>query len=249
MTNAPFEGQNRLILGKCRNVNIGLMMKLYFSLTNARLYASLLCGAFVLAFFWSPAAHAQTFVCPNGPGPGEVQVGTTGGSGGVAVIPICATVEQAEPEDDSPPPPPIQAVWVDNHIAIAWHGDSKDVWATWGHREPSRAENIVMEACNATMGGGCSIARSGYNMSVAIAHHSGDQLRAAWGHDDDEAKTALLARCKELNLKCKIARIYTATAWREPADFGDLERKIADDAGVYQQYDFPKNSRIAPPGQ
>lgn len=37
-------------------------------------------------------ARAQAYPCPNGPGPGEVQVGITGGSHGIAATPVCETV-------------------------------------------------------------------------------------------------------------------------------------------------------------
>ncbi len=201
-----------------------------------------------MTFAGMPSAYAQTFVCPNGPGPGEVQVGTTGGSGGIAVIPICASNGEAEPDEaEAPPPPPIQAVWVDSHIAIAWHGSSKEVWATWGHRDLDHAKTIVMDACNATMGGECEIAEAGYNIAIAIFRDKAGRLHTAWGKDEAEAQSIAQSACKSDGKACKILHVYVAKAWREPAEFGDLERKIADDAGIYQQYAFPKNSRIAPP--
>ena len=46
-------------------------------------------GALFLSFAASPAVFSQTFVCPTGPGPGQRQVGMTGGSPGLASVPVC----------------------------------------------------------------------------------------------------------------------------------------------------------------
>jgi hypothetical protein len=42
-------------------------------------------------------AFADTYPCPNGPAPGDRQIGVTGGSHGIAAIPLCA---YGEPQDD-----------------------------------------------------------------------------------------------------------------------------------------------------
>ena len=59
----------------------------------------------------SGSAFAQTFVCPNGAGPGQRQVGMTGGGQGIASVPVCVQEQaprQAAPEEPqrrlSPPP-------------------------------------------------------------------------------------------------------------------------------------------------
>ena len=201
----------------------------------------------LLAFLAPDYAYAQTFPCPNGPGPGEYQVGVTGGSHGVAAVPICASSESAEPEVDIPPPPPMASVWVNSHIAVAWHAHSPEVWATWGQRDSAKAEAIVLEACNATMGGGCGIAQSGYNGTIAIARDNEGKLRSTWGEDEKDAKANMKTYCDEQKITCKVFNIFKADAWREPAYFGELERQIADNTGVYQEYRFPKTSRIAAP--
>jgi hypothetical protein len=55
----------------------------------------------ILAIAAAPEAAAQTYPCPNGPAPGDYQIGTTGGSHGVASIPICAYGDNGyEVEDD-----------------------------------------------------------------------------------------------------------------------------------------------------
>lgn len=42
----------------------------------------------VLMAGW-PVGSQASYICPNGPGPGEVQLGITGGSHGVAAMPVC----------------------------------------------------------------------------------------------------------------------------------------------------------------
>lgn len=81
--------------------------------------------------FWPMYVAGQTFVCPSGPGPGEIQVGTTGGSGGIAVIPICASDgSEASSEDgnsssnapkwaDTPAGPPADPMQARVNLAIS----------------------------------------------------------------------------------------------------------------------------------
>ena len=45
--------------------------------------------ALLLSLASSPAVFAQTFICPTGPAQGQRQVGTTGGSPGLAPVPGC----------------------------------------------------------------------------------------------------------------------------------------------------------------
>lgn len=113
----------------------------------------------VLFFLWSSAANAA-YICPNGPGPGENQVGTTGGSNGIGITPLCDSDDSdqdgGEPEQ-APRSQQMSSIWVDSHVAVAWHVKSDSVWATWGQRHAKTAKAIVLDACNATMGGGCTI--------------------------------------------------------------------------------------------
>lgn len=47
-------------------------------------------------------ALADTYPCPNGPAPGDRQIGVTGGSHGIAAIPLCAYGDQGDGEEDAP---------------------------------------------------------------------------------------------------------------------------------------------------
>lgn len=60
-----------------------------------------------LSLAMAPAVFGQTFVCPNGPGPGQRQVGMTGGSPGLASVPVCVQnntgpAAAAQPAESSP---------------------------------------------------------------------------------------------------------------------------------------------------
>ncbi|WKJ90045.1 hypothetical protein QZJ86_18860 [Methylomonas montana] len=56
-----------------------------------------------------PAGAQASYICPNGPGPGEVQLGITGGSHGVAAMPVCEEdinyVDDSSEVADAPPAP------------------------------------------------------------------------------------------------------------------------------------------------
>lgn len=67
-----------------------------YNLTGVSALAAL-AMAFIAAV---PEASAQTYPCPNGPAPGDYQVGTTGGSHGVASIPICAYGDSGYDDED-----------------------------------------------------------------------------------------------------------------------------------------------------
>jgi hypothetical protein len=47
-------------------------------------------------------AFADTYPCPNGPAPGDRQIGVTGGSHGVAAVPLCAYSDQGGEDEEAP---------------------------------------------------------------------------------------------------------------------------------------------------
>ena len=62
--------------------------------------------------------------------------------------------EEDEPVDRGPPPPPPLPTF----MAIATHIDTAAVWISRGHWSQAPAERRVIDACNAAMGGGCTLA-------------------------------------------------------------------------------------------
>jgi len=111
--------------------------------------------------FWPGAAAAQSFPCPNGPGPGEYQVGVMGGSHGVAATPLCASSggDGSDAEDERPkyievrPSKP-------GSSAVAYHVDTASIWVTTAYKSYADAKKQALDKCNAATGGGCYIAAS-----------------------------------------------------------------------------------------
>lgn len=128
---------------------------------------------FLSALMWWPATSVgQTFVCPNGPGPGEIQVGTTGGSGGIAVIPICASDgsdDSSEPAYEEPDP----VVWEARWGAIAT--GSSGWGAVTDMRSERQAKNAALKQCKETEtrdGSNCK-ASTYYNQCAVVVIPSG----------------------------------------------------------------------------
>ncbi|MFZ1477534.1 MAG: hypothetical protein WAT18_07295 [Sphingorhabdus sp.] len=160
--------------------------------------------------FWPTAASAQTFVCPNGPGPGEVQVGTTGGSHGVAAIPICASDGRGSPED-APDPTPSSS-----HAVLVWHPDAADVWVAGNYvYKDNVGESVALRECKMVMGEGCTKGDGWRNSSITIIRdHNGDFYNS-W---ESEGRKKVLNECsaKQL-LPCEVfAKIKSSTSKRSP---------------------------------
>lgn len=67
-------------------------------------------GALFISIAASPAVFGQTFVCPTGPGPGQRQVGMTGGSPGLASVPVCEQFSSAPAATQRAEPSPADAL-------------------------------------------------------------------------------------------------------------------------------------------
>lgn len=180
----------------------------------------------VLAFAASASAENG---CPTGMVPtGQPQPGTE--NSGV-FIPMC-TAAALPPEQAYEPSPSTPVNYVSSHLAVAWHPDASDVWATWNQRTEAKAQEVALAACNRAMGGGCSIAQSAANSSVAIARDKSDLLWSAWGATPKDAKKAIAKHCASQNVQCKVDRVFTAEPWPEPQSFTDEQRRIIDSTGV-----------------
>lgn len=204
----------------------------------------------VLAFLISACglvapASAQGYPCGNGPGPGERQVGTTGGSHGVAAIPICEATGPA-PGGSGPTKAPTHYP-VTNFIAVAIHPDLNDVWATWGQYQRRAAETVVLDACAKTMGGGCRIARSGYNITIAVGLDGAGKTITEAGSSRKEARNALNAMCKPKGLSCKVTQYFDAFIRNESISEASTKREQNDREGRYKKYYFPASSTVSAP--
>lgn len=163
----------------------------------------------------SEPASAQNYPCPNGPGPGERQVGTVGGgNSGVAPVAICErTGEPSQPYAPSPAP---QLYWVENFVAVAWHPNASDAWAVSRARSDEEARREALALCEAAMKNGCTIATSGSNGSVALARSSDGLLLFGWGATPKKAKQYVLASCLKEGSRCVYERTFTGERWMQP---------------------------------
>lgn len=171
-----------------------------------------LLGLFAVMLLWPISAAAQTFVCPNGPGPGEIQVGTTGGSGGIAVIPICASDGR---ENSSEPAP---AVWETRWGAIAAGGNG---WgAVTDMRSKRQAKKAALEQCKKTDTGGkgskCK-AHTYYNQCAVVvlpSHATGYFFQSAV--DLSTASSMGLRSCRGEHAECEI--FYSGCSYAKQVD-------------------------------
>lgn len=216
-----------------------------------RLQAALAGAAAILAIGLAQPASARNYPCPGGPGPGEQQIGVSGGSHGIAPVPICAESGGGGYGDgggsggpQGPASPPID---VDNFIAVAGHPGNRDVWATGGQYFLSAAEKVVLDACTATMGEGCYIMVSGRNMSVAAGTDKKGITHAAFADTPKKAKDALNALCKSRGESCKLISVFHAPMRSEFIEVAMLLREDFDREGVWKEYHFPKDSKVKPP--
>ena len=147
-------------------------------------------------------AAAQTFLCPNGPGPGENQVGTTGGSNGIGVTPLCASdgSDDSSGYDDSPSN---SEVWETRWGAIAT-GDG-GLGAVTDMRSERQAKKAAIKQCKATANGGgpnCK-AFSYYNQCAVIAWGStGYILQRA--ENISTASSLGMQKCNSQYQECEI---------------------------------------------
>lgn len=204
---------------------------------------------FLVALFLPGEAQAQTYPCPGGPGPGEQQVGVTGGSHGIASTPVCASSNGPDSGGGSysqPSAPLAPGIPVNNFFAIAVHPKLPDVWATAGQYRLEAAEAVVMDGCSKTMGPGCTIIRSGANSGVAVAHDGQGKMLTALGAHPKDARKAIQTLCKTQKSKCKNIRVFDARI-REEVVGVELIRDDLDKDGLFKSYYFPPSSVVPTP--
>ncbi|WP_181243850.1 DUF4189 domain-containing protein [Chamaesiphon polymorphus] len=161
--------------------------------------------------------------CPDGYYP--TGGGTAGWLGCAPMSPIPrGDNSNSEPDDR----PRISTMYANSYIAVAWHPEASDVWATWNHWTREKSQQAALTACTQVMGSGCTIAVSGWNGSVAIARDKRNLLWYGWGNKPDNARTNLLTVCKDKNEDCKIAHVFTAEPLRHPANFTPMQKKILE---------------------
>ncbi len=172
-----------------------------------RLSVLSLLGLVAAGLYWPMTADAQTFVCPNGPGPGENQVGMTGGSGGIAAIPICASDGSEDSSDaDSPPAGP---EWESRWGAIA-----RGKAGGWGAVTDMLSEKIAAKSalrqCKAsanTKNAECKVWLTYFDQCAVYVWGTAGGISSS-AVDEQTASERALALCRETSNDCEI--LYSA---------------------------------------
>jgi len=110
----------------------------------------------------SNITHAQAYPC-SGPGPGEVVVGQTPASNGVASMPLCQRVDQGNTAPQAPP-----EKWESRWGAIVTDADKGVVGAASNEQSQDAAENAAISDCHARGGSKCKVEASYANSCGAV---------------------------------------------------------------------------------
>lgn len=122
---------------------------------------------------------------------------------------------------------------IDSFIAAAWHPHANETWIV--HRNTTSikdAEARVLSACNKAMGGNCSIAASGKNVSIVVLYKD----KVLTDITLDESYTNALRKAKERNncsneewnTKCK-PRTFSTQKVIDPKEYdfeGDTTESV-----------------------
>lgn len=111
---------------------------------------------------------------------------------------------------DAGPSPSGPPRTVYGYVAVAWHGDAADVWATWNQPTEEIATTFALHACKLSMGEGCSIALSAWNSTIAVAKAPDGGLKVGWGAKPDEATRQAMQACSSEQAGCTIQHRFTA---------------------------------------
>jgi hypothetical protein len=189
---------------------------------------SLLCGLAVLP---NVAVHAEGATCPEGYYPiGGSDAGWIG----------CAPIPGAHPIQPDPSPS-TSSRSLPSYIAVAWHGNATDVWATWNQDSDEKAKKAALDACNKAMGSGCTIATVGWDASIAIARTQNEQLWYGWGETPTIAKKRVVAACEKRSPSCNVLHVFTPTRRTQPANL-TLQPQVPDQVTDRSQNYFPDRS-------
>jgi Domain of unknown function (DUF4189) len=175
------------------------MNKIIFRTSAIAGTAAFVVASFALTVLFSAApAAAQTYVCPSGPGPGERQVGTTGGGGGLAPVPVCVS------DTGGSAPAPSGPVWLKRWGAVAVDGSTSKFGVSEGNSSKGGARKAAVRQCKANGGGkGCKSLGEWQNGCGALAW--GDsRYNAVSGPDRDAVINRALASCGKSTTNCAV---------------------------------------------
>lgn len=199
---------------------------------------SALVSLFVAAFllFAAPQPARAAYPCPNGPGPGEVQVGVSGGSHGIAAVPMC---ESSGGGGDGGGGGVVYAFG-----SVAFHADADDVWMAGNRSNADTARRAALEACNRAMGGGCTSIGDWNNSSMTIMRDSQGGLWNGWDGQGGASRKRVFDECSSNQLlPCEILHSFGAD--RRRYDAPPSARKLYASAAWVFSEDFDGRLFIA----
>lgn len=150
-----------------------------------------------ISFFTYTSVHAQTYPC-SGAGAGEVVVGQTGASNGIASVPLC---QHAGNSDASSSPSQPQSHWKSRWGAIATDEPHGALGFSSGIKSGSSAEKAAINDCKAKGGVNCTVQVSYSNACGAVV--VGDTVfNANWGNSVQEAVKKGIDMCNKASTNC-----------------------------------------------
>lgn len=178
------------------------MIKTKIAITKVTMAAAglwMLAGSVWLAMaFWPQEAHAQ-YACPNGPGPGERQVGMAPPVNGQGGGPLCVS-DNSSQQSQASGPPVRQAPVILRPLYAAFAFDFNTGalgWSTFA-RDQRAAESGAMEACRNSGGKKCGTAGWFSDQCGSIvADASGNTLYNGYGKTSGAAATKGFEACNK----------------------------------------------------
>jgi hypothetical protein len=185
--------------------------------------------ALLLAWMLFPATViAQAYPCPQGPGPGQQQIGMSGGSHGVAATPMC--VDDGAPDHGQAayptgPAPIHTAHWV---FAIGTTADGHPAYVLAADPVFAEdAETLLFRRCDAGGVRGCRIVRRFESGVFAVAQAAdGGYVHAIYPYPEltseirhekkarKQAELAIVEACvQQTGGPCKLKEIRPSNEW------------------------------------
>lgn len=134
-----------------------------------------------------PGGHAQVYPCP-GAGPGEIVVGQTQGGQGVASMPLCQQVGQAQRSPGMQQAPLVPHDY--GAFAIDEHGT---VYPETSFRSQEEAESMALDWCKIKMKGSCRLLGWFRSTRMTFARDTSGEVYSGTleGESGDPAKNAM----------------------------------------------------------
>lgn len=171
---------------------------------------------------------AQAFPCPQGPGPGQQQVGASGGTHGVAAVPMCVDAGSGGAgysADQSGPAPIHTAHWV---LAVGAGSDGRSAYMLAADPVFAEdAERLVFRRCQAAGIRDCRIERR-FNAGVFALAEAADggfvhaiypypqftsEIRQAKKALKDAEKAIVDACGQQTGGQCRLKEIRPSNEW------------------------------------